>query len=231
MVNNSTLHKIIKELDTLNDEYYIGLDCEWVPGEKDISIIQIATKNYIFIFQMKCLSTIPSQLKTCLENEEIIKSGVGIKNDIDLINKNYEFETKNIVDLMKLHNSLYGINGYGLEKLCNEFLGVNHFKIPINHHNWSNRILTNQQILYASGDAWASREILSSLYYMFVPDELNKDNLFKWVNSIDYSKKQSSPRVRNHHINRENINDCGNEKENKSVEKNNSKQKQKDQGI
>lgn len=230
----------MKELDTLNDEYYIGLDCEWVPGDKDISIIQIATKCYIFIFQTKYLSTIPIQLQRCLENVEIIKSGVGIKNDADLIYRNYEIVTNNILDLMKLHKSLYGINGYGLEKLCNEFLGVNHFKIPINHHQWSNKVLTNQQVLYAAGDAWASREILSSLYYMFVPDKLDKNTLFKWVKSIDYSKNSSNNlHTRNHHnhnnnlINKENHinNNEINENENCNNDNYYEENRQKDKGI
>lgn len=114
-----------------------------------------------------------------------MKSGVGIMNDINKINNSFNILCNNIIDLMELYRDLYGIGGKGLEKLSCEFLGIKKLKIPVNHYKWDRKTLSNQQISYACGDAWASREILPSMYYMFQPNEITKENLFNWINSVD----------------------------------------------
>lgn len=117
---------------------------------------------------MRSFSKIPEELKSVFENENIFKSGVGIENDCSLIHKKYGVEVKRIVDIGKIHNSIYKQGLRGLERLAEELLDVDKLKINIDHHKWNNKILSKDQIQYLCGDAWASREILISLYNLYI---------------------------------------------------------------
>lgn len=65
---------------------HVGFDLEWRPSfvkgepEHPVALIQIATRDDVYLFQISTMSSFPSQLKALLENPLIMKVGVGIQS-------------------------------------------------------------------------------------------------------------------------------------------------------
>jgi ribonuclease D len=92
-----------------------------------------------------------------LENPEIIKTGVAVKDDLHNLKKIEELNPAGFEDLAQLAQSLK-IEQTGLRNLTAIF-----FKQRLSKSsqlsNWQKRPLTSSQINYAATDAWISREL------------------------------------------------------------------------
>ena len=139
----------------------LGFDTETRPaykkGESYLpSLLQLASDNEVFIFQLKHLG-LTKPLRKILEDPAIIKAGVSLDYDIRELKKLSPFKAAGFMDLGDLAKKA-GVKNHGLRGLAAVFLG---FRISkgAQTSNWSRDVLTRQQIQYAATDAWVGRKL------------------------------------------------------------------------
>ncbi|MEQ8474967.1 3'-5' exonuclease [Fulvivirga sp.] len=143
-------------LKVLSKESVVGFDTESKPAFKkgefnNISLIQIATETDAYLIRVN-KTGITNELHSFLENKNIIKVGVALRDDLRDLNKLRPFTPEGFEELNHLVKDL-GIEANGLRKLTAIILG---FRISKNAQvsNWENETLTEKQINYAATDAW-----------------------------------------------------------------------------
>jgi ribonuclease D len=143
----------------------LGFDTETKPSFKkgqvfEVSLLQLSIPGKAFLFRI-LLCGIPDLLKQVLEDENIIKTGVAIHDDLKKLRKIRDFIPGGFVDLQKFSSEL-GIESNGLRKLAAIVLGI---RISKNQQltNWESEELTEAQAIYAATDAWVSYEIYEKL--------------------------------------------------------------------
>jgi ribonuclease D len=104
---------------------------------------------------------LPNGLKGILENSDILKIGVAIRDDIKGLQKLNNFRPGGFVDLQE-HVKGYGIQDFSLKKLSAIVLGYRISKAQ-RVTNWEAPDLTEAQQIYAATDAWVSHRIFESL--------------------------------------------------------------------
>jgi ribonuclease D len=139
----------------------LGFDTETRPaykkGESYLpSLLQLASDNEVFIFQLKHLG-LTKPLRKILEDPAIIKAGVSLDYDIRELKKLSPFKAAGFMDLGDLAKKA-GVKNHGLRGLAAVFLGIRITK-GAQTSNWSRDALTRQQIQYAATDAWVGRKL------------------------------------------------------------------------
>lgn len=155
----------IKDVDKysqyLNNQTVLGFDTETRPtfkkGKRNkVALLQLSTNDVAFIFRLNSIG-LPLALVDILKNNEIIKSGVAIRDDILALRNIVNFKPAGFVELQKKAKEL-GIENFGLKKLAGLVLGFRISKAQ-QTSNWEAEKLTNAQIKYAATDAWVSLNI------------------------------------------------------------------------
>ena len=146
-------------------QYSLGFDTETKPayrkgGSHPPALLQLASKNDVFVFQLKYLR-LPKSLRKIFANPNIIKAGVSLHYDISELTKLARFKPAGFVDLGKLAKEI-GMKNHGLRGLAAVVLG---FRIPKTacKSNWARNTLTPAQIKYAATDAWIGRELYKKI--------------------------------------------------------------------
>ena len=139
----------------------LGFDIECKPNFKrgpnnPPALVQFSTADQAFLFRLYPTMKLGPLIKI-LENPEIIKTGVAIKDDIYNLKKIEEFEPGGFEDLAPLAQSLE-IEQTGLRNLTAIFFSHRLSK-SAQLSNWQKSPLTPAQLLYAATDAWISREL------------------------------------------------------------------------
>jgi ribonuclease D len=139
----------------------LGFDTETRPaynkGESYLpSLLQLASDNEAFIFQLKHLG-LAKPLRKILADPAIIKAGVSLDYDIRELKKLSRFKAAGFMDLADLAKKK-GIKNHGLRGLAAVLLGIRISK-GVQTSNWSRDVLTRQQIQYAATDAWVGRRL------------------------------------------------------------------------
>lgn len=157
--------------DRLAGHTLLGFDTETRPayekGESyPPSLLQLACKNEVFIFQLKGLG-LARPLREILADPAIVKAGVGLDYDIRELKKLSHFKAAGFMDLGNIAKKA-DIKNHGLRGLAAVLLG---FRISkgAQTSNWARKVLTQQQIQYAATDAWVGRMLYLAL-----------DKNFKW---------------------------------------------------
>ncbi len=142
-------------------ETVIGFDTETRPafkvGESYLPCLaQAAGAREVVLFQL-ARADFSAPLAELLSAEGIVKSGVGLEDDLRQMKKLFPFEQNAIVDLGTLARS-HGLKQSGVRYLAALFLGI---RIPkgTKTSNWATRRLSPQQVAYAATDAWVCREL------------------------------------------------------------------------
>lgn len=148
-------------LRRIGTETVLGFDTESKPNfrkgmSNNPSLIQLATLNAVFIFQLKILQ-LDKALTTIFSDHRIIKTGVGIAEDMRLLRKLHDFEPAGLVDLGDVARK-NTIKTSSLRGLAAIFMEVRISKAA-RCSNWSKTELTGKQIDYAATDAWISRQV------------------------------------------------------------------------
>lgn len=161
----SSLKDVVLAVKTLEKEPLLGFDTESQPAFKRgvthlPSLIQLAAKDRVFIFQLHLLEGM-SAFAPLFENAEIIKAGVGIKDDLMRLKKMGFFNELGFVEISQMTDRLV-ISNKGLRGLAGYLLGVRISK-NMQLSNWGQKELTHAQVVYAATDAWVSREIYLKL--------------------------------------------------------------------
>lgn len=145
----------IKAVEVLCREKVLGFDTETRPsftkGESYTpAILQLANDKQAFIFRLKFFP-FPPELAGLLENEQVLKVGIGIKDDLVGLGKIVNFKPAGFLDLAE-EIKKYGVTSAGLRSLTAIFLGKKLFK-KAKTTNWERTDLTHAQIKYAATDA------------------------------------------------------------------------------
>ncbi len=141
--------------EILSSEKILGFDTETRPsftkGESYTpSLLQLATHEKAFLFRLK-FYPLPAEMITILENPEIIKVGIGNKDDLIGLGKIIKMKPAGFVDLAEVMKTK-GMTSASLRSLTAIFLGKRLFK-KAKTTNWERKELTPAQIKYAAIDA------------------------------------------------------------------------------
>jgi ribonuclease D len=149
----------------LLDSEILGFDTETRPsfkkGRKNkVSLIQLANEELACLIRINRVG-IPPELAGLLANQDVIKAGVAVHDDIRFLKRVVGFNPSGFVDLQKFVRD-YGIQVSGLKKLSAIVLG---FKISKRQQvtDWEAEQLTDAQKIYAATDAWVCYQIYKKL--------------------------------------------------------------------
>lgn len=148
----------------------VGFDTESKPtfrvGEVSDGphVVQFALHDKAYLFQVHRTGGIPF-LVELLHSDGVIKVGFGLKSDSGQIFKKLGVKFSGVVDL----NAVFSMRGYRKEMGARAAVGLvfgQRFakSKKITTTDWSQRELTQQQMLYAANDAYAALKVLEALH-------------------------------------------------------------------
>jgi ribonuclease D len=148
----------------LNSEI-LGFDTETRPsfrkGRKNkVSLIQLANEDFACLIRINKIG-IPPELAGLLANDEVIKAGVAVHDDIRFLKRVKGFSPQGFIDLQQFVRN-FGIQCSGLKKLSAIVLG---FRISKRQQvtDWEAEKLSEAQQIYAATDAWVCYQIYRKL--------------------------------------------------------------------
>lgn len=150
-----------RAMDRLSQELCVGFDTESKPSftkgtSYPVSLIQLATQDTAYLLQLK-KTGFTDKMAEFLENPNIKKIGVAVKNDIIKLQEQREFTAGGFVDLSKLASDK-GIIQVGLRGLTARYIERRLTK-SAQKTNWAKSELTWKQQVYAASDAWVCLRI------------------------------------------------------------------------
>ncbi len=152
-------------IDILGNESILGFDTETKPtfnkGEYNhTALIQFATLDRAFLLRINKIG-MPDRIKRVLENENILKVGISLRDDLKDLKRVRKFEPRGFIDLNGIAKEL-GITQIGIKSLTGIFLER---RIAKNQQtsNWENKNLTHAQQRYAATDAWVCMKMYDTL--------------------------------------------------------------------
>lgn len=156
-----TEKEIQAAVEEMREYPIIGFDTESKPTFKKgqfnhVALVQLAMDRKVFL--MRIFETgIPKVLADFFEDEEIVKTGIAIDDDIKSLQKRKDFIPRSFIDLNKIANNLL-IKNIGVRNLSAIFLEGRVTKGQ-QTSNWENKNLTMAQKRYAATDAWVCLKI------------------------------------------------------------------------
>jgi len=157
--------KIDAAVNDLSSYSHIGFDTETKPAFKkgvthQVGLLQLATDKRVYLFRLnKC--GLSESLQDLLANENIMKIGVGIRDDIRGLRKLANFTPASFLDL-QIFAKAFGIEEMSFSKLMSII-----FKVKISKRqrtsNWEAPRLTPAQLHYAATDAWGALKMYKTL--------------------------------------------------------------------
>lgn len=154
-----------KAVDYLRTFPMLGIDTETKPSFKkgkvnSVALLQVSTEDTCFLFRLNRIG-MPLPVLDLLEDQNVMKIGLSLKDDFASLRKRAGFEPKNVVELQDFVKEI-GIEDMSLQKIY-----ANLFREKISKGqrltNWEADILTDGQKLYAATDAWACVRIYKEL--------------------------------------------------------------------
>lgn len=160
-----TEDQIASAMAEISRSSVVGFDTEARPTFKkgqirNVSLIQIATAEKVFLLRIKS-SGLTDELIDFLEDEDLIKVGIGLEDDYNLLRRLRVFQPGGFLDLNPQMKEL-GANSIGARNLAAMILEIRISK-SAQTSNWENEVLTQKQIRYAATDAWICLEIYNKL--------------------------------------------------------------------
>ncbi len=145
----------------LNNQKIVGFDTETRPSfrkgkSNNVSLIQISTINHSFLFRINKLGFI-EELKSFIENPNITKIGLSLKDDFAVLRKLSSLDPKGFIELQSFVKNYY-ITDCSLQKI---YAIIFNERISKSQRlsNWEADVLSVGQQSYASIDAWACLRI------------------------------------------------------------------------
>lgn len=143
----------------------LGIDSETRPSFTKghvykVALLQIASDEHCFLFRLNLTGlTLPVIL--LLENPNITKIGLSLKDDFMMLHKRAPFEQHACIELQEFVRP-FGIQEKSLQKIYGILFGE---KISKSQRlsNWEADVLTVPQQQYAATDAWACLNIYNKL--------------------------------------------------------------------
>ena len=179
------IHVIQSEMETIKAIAYLqsqpilGIDSETRPSftkgqSHKVALLQISSDECCFLFRLNMMGLI-QPLIDLLENPNIIKVGLSLKDDFMMLHKRAPFNQKNCVELQDYVRQ-FGI----LDKSLQKIYGIL-FKEKISKSqrlsNWEADVLSDGQKQYAATDAWACLNIYNLLEELKRTGDYEVENL------------------------------------------------------
>ncbi len=151
--NDQELQSIISEL---NSATVLGFDTETRPSFKKgevykTALLQLSTDTDAYVVRLQKITKYEF-IKSVFENENIIKAGAAIRDDIKQLQKTFSFTPQNFIEIQDMAKKA-GLENFGLKGMAEEILEFSISKGP-KMTNWEANELTDRQIGYAATDAW-----------------------------------------------------------------------------
>lgn len=148
-------------VEALQDKSPLGFDIEIRPSFKKgdyypPALIQICDDSCVYLFRI-CKTKTFAPLLPLLESNVVLKSGVGIKDDVKKLKDMADFQSAGFVEITETTKQL-GYENQGLRALAGLLLKGRISKAA-QVSNWERDELSQKQLLYAATDAWISREL------------------------------------------------------------------------
>ena len=145
-----------RAVNCLMNSPVVGFDTETRPSFTKgrinrVALLQLATATEVFLFRL-CKMNIPRSLMLLLADPNILKVGVAVKNDLDVLKRAAKIKPLGFIDLQNIVQK-FNIKTLGLSKMAGIVLGVRISKSQ-QLSNWENNTLTEAQKRYAATDAW-----------------------------------------------------------------------------
>ncbi len=149
----------------LNKCRMVGFDTETKPcfkkGQKhNVALMQLATPGCCYLLRLNKLG-ITRELKAFLEDPSLLKIGLSIHDDFNVLNRTMPISPQGFVDLQDLVKD-YDITDISLQKIYAIVFGKRISKGQ-RLTNWEAETLTPAQQAYAALDAWACLELFQTL--------------------------------------------------------------------
>jgi ribonuclease D len=143
----------------------VGFDTEtrpaFVKGQVyKVALLQLAIPGKVFLIRLNTTG-LTTEIISFFENEKIIKSGVGLRDDIKTLHRLAQFTPAGFAELSTMARET-GLEVESVKKLTALLLG---FRISkgAQTSNWEAEQLNEKQIVYAATDAWVCLEIYKKL--------------------------------------------------------------------
>ncbi|MGI2211977.1 3'-5' exonuclease [Shewanella oncorhynchi] len=159
----------------LQVEQVLGFDTETRASfergvQHPLSLIQIATVDTCYLFQHAILGEQFTQLKALLEDETILKVGVGLRSDAHALRRQWGINVASTLDLNWALAQLGAEKEMGTSQLVAALLGVRIDKPKkVTLSNWQLVPLSSAQIHYAAADALAALKCFNALITQLTP--------------------------------------------------------------
>lgn len=139
----------------------LGFDTETRPSFKkgrknSVALLQLATARRAYLIRCNQIG-LPWPIVDILQNPDVLKVGVAIRDDLKGLQKLAAFEPGGFIELQEYVNQ-FGIESNGLRGIAAIVLKIKISKTQ-QLSNWDNNALSDAQVLYAATDAWACHEI------------------------------------------------------------------------
>ncbi len=169
-----TPEKVAAAVDVLMREKVVGFDTETRPSFKKgkvnhVALMQFSTSGHCFLFRVNKIGITP-ELRSFIENPDIIKVGLSLKDDFSVMHRSDDFSPSSFIDLQHYVNQFH-IADLGLQRIYAILFGrriSKHQRLT----NWEAEELSEGQQIYAAIDAWACLRIYRYLRSgKFIPSE------------------------------------------------------------
>lgn len=143
----------------------VGFDTEtkpaFVKGQVfKVALLQLAIPGKVFLIRLN-MTGLTEEITKFFENENVIKAGVGLRDDIKTLHRLGKFTPAGFAELSTMARET-GLEVESVKKLTALLLG---FRISkgAQTSNWEAEQLNEKQIVYAATDAWVCLEIYKKL--------------------------------------------------------------------
>ncbi|OBZ79223.1 Werner syndrome ATP-dependent helicase [Grifola frondosa] len=173
-----------REISELRAEH-VGFDLEWKPNyvkggrENPVALVQLACKDKILLIQVSSMPRFPAKLRELLQNDQIVKAGVGIQHDCKKLYMDHAVDTRNCVDLSLLARCVDNprwkgkySSPIGLARLCETYEELTLQKGRTQISNWEAVLDARQQHSDAANDGHAGFILYCTLFcygYLYRP--------------------------------------------------------------
>lgn len=154
-----------RAVDFLLSQPILGIDTETRPSFQKgkihkVGLVQISTHDACFLFRLNFFGLTPALIRL-LEDTNVPKVGLSLKDDIASLKKRKDFKPGNYIELQE-YVKQFGIKDMSLQKLYANLFGMRISKTQ-RLSNWEANILSDAQNRYAATDAWACIQIYEEL--------------------------------------------------------------------
>lgn len=141
-------------------QHILGFDTETRPSFKrgvthKTALLQLSSTNKAWLIRLNKIG-LPNCIVKILEDTNIVKAGVAIRDDIKGLQRWHQFVPGSFVELQNMALE-HGIEDFSLKKLAAHIMGI---KISKRQRlsNWEAKMLLTSQQNYAATDAWVGLE-------------------------------------------------------------------------